>query len=129
MHHVSSLSRMLHINATAFQFISWNSHILTMLNYHRHFGPTLAPLLQVGYRGVVEIDSGDRAHILTLDDFKTTCGENTWNAMIHFVTALKKSKTKIAFFSSTPQGGGVALMRHALVRLAKLLSVDLTWYV
>jgi hypothetical protein len=49
--------------------------------------------------------------------------------MMHFVTALKKSKTKIAFFSSTPQGGGVALMRHALVRLTKLLGVDLTWYV
>jgi hypothetical protein len=95
----------------------------------RHFGPSLAPLLQVGYRGVVEVDSGGRAPILNLIDFKTTCGENTWNAMMHFVTSLKKSKTKIAFFSSTPQGGGVALMRHALVRLAKLLDVDLTWYV
>ena len=49
--------------------------------------------------------------------------------MMYFVTALKKTNTKIAFFSSTPQGGGVALMRHALVRLAKLLDVDLTWYV
>lgn len=95
----------------------------------RHFGPSLAPLLQVGYRGVVEVDAGGRAHILSLDDFKTTCSENTWNSMMHFVTALKKSNTKIAFFSSTPQGGGVALMRHALVRLAKLLDVELTWYV
>jgi hypothetical protein len=95
----------------------------------RHFGPSLAPLLQVGYRGVVEVDSGGRAHTLSLDDFKSTCSENTWNSMMHFVIALKKSKTKIAFFSSTPQGGGVALMRHALVRLAKLLDVELTWYV
>ncbi len=100
-----------------------------LIAYYRHFGPSLAPLLQVGYRGVVEIDSGGRAHILTEDDFKKTCSENTWNAMMHYVIALKKSKTKIAFFSSTPQGGGVALMRHALVRLAKLLDVDLTWYV
>lgn len=94
----------------------------------RHFGPSLAPLLQVGYRGVVEVDAGGRAPILSLDDFKTTCSENTWNSMMHFVTSLKKSNTKIAFFSSTPQGGGVALMRHALVRLAKLLDVELTWY-
>ena len=44
-----------------------------------------------------------------------------------FVTSLKKANRKIAFFSSTPQGGGVALMRHALVRLANLLDVDLKW--
>lgn len=39
------------------------------------------------------------------------------------------NKTKVAFFSSTPQGGGVALMRHALVRFSRLMKVDLTWYV
>ncbi|PBP19434.1 trehalose synthase [Diplocarpon rosae] len=94
-----------------------------------HFGPSLAPLLQVGYRGIVEIDSGGRAHILTTEDFKRTCDTPTWDAMMHFVNSLKNLGTKIAFFSSTPQGGGVALMRHALVRLADLLGVDLTWYV
>ncbi|KUJ15346.1 glycosyltransferase family 4 protein [Mollisia scopiformis] len=94
-----------------------------------HFGPSLAPILQVGYRGVVEVDSGQRAHILSLEDFKTTCDPPTWDAMMHYVASLKKLGTKIAFFSSTPQGGGVALMRHALVRLAKVLGVDLTWYV
>jgi len=49
--------------------------------------------------------------------------------MMHFATSLKQKGTKIAFFSSTPQGGGVALMRHALVRFANVLGVDLTWYV
>lgn len=95
--------------------------------FDRHFGPSLAPILQVGYRGIVEVDSGQRAHILSVEDFKTTCDAPTWEAMMHYVTSLKKLGTKIAFFSSTPQGGGVALMRHALVRLAKLLDVDLTW--
>lgn len=95
----------------------------------RHFGPSLAPLLQVGYRGAVEVDSGGRAHILNIDDFKRSCSVPTWEAMMYFVTSLKKVGTKIAFFSATPQGGGVALMRHALVRLADLLGVDLTWYV
>lgn len=47
--------------------------------------------------------------------------------MMTFVNSLKKSNKKIAFFSSTPQGGGVALMRHALVRLGNLLGVDLKW--
>ncbi|KAG0134983.1 trehalose synthase [Tuber indicum] len=36
---------------------------------------------------------------------------------------------KIAFFSATPQGGGVALMRHALVRFCSELGVDLSWYI
>ncbi|KAH6672993.1 glycosyltransferase family 4 protein [Halenospora varia] len=94
-----------------------------------HFGPSLAPLLQVGYRGFVQVDSGFAARILTLDDFEKTCGAETWQAMMKFVKSLRDKGTKIAFFSSTPQGGGVALMRHALVRLARLLKVDLTWYV
>lgn len=47
--------------------------------------------------------------------------------MMKFATDLKKNGTKIAFFSATPQGGGVALMRHALVRFAKTIGVDLTW--
>ena len=92
-----------------------------------HFGPNLSPLLQVGYRGTVEIDSGFQAQVLTLDDFQKSCGTRTWEAMMKFVTSLKAKGTKIAFFSSTPQGGGVALMRHALVRLSRLLGLVLTW--
>jgi hypothetical protein len=92
-----------------------------------YFGPSLVPLQQVGYRGVVEVDFVGRARILALDDFKNSCGAQTWNASSFYVDALKKAKTKIAFFSSTPQGGGVALMRHALIRLAKLWGIDMTW--
>jgi hypothetical protein len=81
----------------------------------------------VGYHGDVEIDAGFQAPILSVQDYRTTCGASTWEAMMKFVVSLKTKKTKIAFFSSTPQGGGVALMRHALVRLAVLLGVDLLW--
>ncbi|RDL41233.1 Glycosyltransferase family 4 protein [Venustampulla echinocandica] len=94
-----------------------------------HFGPNLTPLLQVGWRGAVEVDSGFQARLLTPQDFKTTCSPRTWDAMMKFVLSLKERGTKIAFFSSTPQGGGVALMRHALIRLAMSLGVDLNWYV
>lgn len=48
--------------------------------------------------------------------------------MLSYAKKLRGNKTKVAFFSSTPQGGGVALMRHALVRFARLMGVDLTWY-
>lgn len=73
-------------------------------------------------------DAGFRAHLTTLDDYKPTCSSATWDSTMHFASQLKEKKVKIAFFSSTPQGGGVALMRHALVRFARLAGVDLTWY-
>lgn len=63
----------------------------------------------------------------TIEDYKTTCGSRTWESMAKFANTLKKRGTKVAFFSSTPQGGGVALMRHALVRFARLMGVKLTW--
>jgi hypothetical protein len=46
-----------------------------------------------------------------------------------YATSLKERKMKFAFFSSTPQGGGVALMRHALIRLFRIVGVDCKWYV
>ncbi|CRJ87220.1 hypothetical protein BN1708_009227 [Verticillium longisporum] len=48
---------------------------------------------------------------------------------MHYATKLRTNNVKVAFFSSTPQGGGVALMRHALVRFSRMMGVDLTWYV
>lgn len=35
----------------------------------------------------------------------------------------------ISFINATPQGGGVALMRHALIRLFKPLKVNARWYI
>ncbi|KAI1084294.1 glycosyltransferase family 4 protein [Whalleya microplaca] len=93
------------------------------------FGPSLVPILQVGFRGAVMCDAGFRAHMNSMNDYKSTCGKTSWDSMLHYATQLKQKKVKIAFFSSTPQGGGVALMRHALVRFSRLVGVDLTWYV
>lgn len=94
----------------------------------RNFGPSLVPLLQVGWRGIVQTDAGFRAHLNTVQNHRDTCGQSTWDATLKFTQTLRENKTKIAFFSSTPQGGGVALMRHALVRFSRLMGVDLTWY-
>ena len=41
----------------------------------------------------------------------------------------KQRKLKVTFFNSTAAGGGVALMRHALMRLYNLLGVNAEWYV
>ncbi|KAG7103348.1 Trehalose phosphorylase like protein [Verticillium longisporum] len=94
-----------------------------------NFGPSLVPLLQVGFRGVVQTDAGFRVHLTTVQNHKDTCGSATWDAMMHYATKLRTNNVKVAFFSSTPQGGGVALMRHALVRFSRMMGVDLTWYV
>jgi hypothetical protein len=93
-----------------------------------NFGPSLVPHLQVGYRGIVQTDAGFRVHLTNLQNHKDTCSSATWNTMQFYANKLREKKTKIAFFSATPQGGGVALMRHALVRLSRLLGVDVTWY-
>ncbi|KAL1642105.1 hypothetical protein SLS58_005695 [Diplodia intermedia] len=93
------------------------------------FGPNLQPRVQVGYKNMVEVDSMGHAQITRLDQYPDTVGKRTWDATMKYVNSIKANKTKIAFFNSTPQGGGVALMRHALIRFFRLVGVDVRWYV
>ncbi|PGH18860.1 hypothetical protein AJ79_00273 [Helicocarpus griseus UAMH5409] len=93
------------------------------------FGPSKTPLLQVGYRGNVEVDAGFHAVLATLPEYEVSVGSRTWNSVMKYANDLKERNIKIAFFSATPQGGGVALMRHALVRFAEALGADIKWYV
>ncbi|KAJ7905349.1 trehalose phosphorylase [Mycena olivaceomarginata] len=79
-----------------------------------YFGPGNNPRLTIGPRNQI--------HLLDdLDEYKKTVGTGSTNYV--------KRTFKIGFFSSTPQGGGVALMRHALIRFLTLLDVDAAWYV
>jgi alpha,alpha-trehalose phosphorylase (configuration-retaining) len=78
-------------------------------------------------KGVVQVDSGNHIHLATIDDFENTVGAGTWNSIMKYATDLKERNVKIAFISATPQGGGVALMRHAIVRFARELGLDLKW--
>lgn len=96
-----------------------------------YFGPSgHNPRLSIGFRNEVEPDAAGRIRIVdSIEDYRSTVREPTWNAVLHYAKILREKKTKIAFFSSTPQGGGVALMRHALIRLFHLLGVDAKWYI
>lgn len=85
-------------------------------------------MLQVGFMGLVEVDTDFHVRLTNLEDFKKTVSMRTWSAVEHYAADLKQRKVKIAFFSATPQGGGVALMRHALVRFSHSLGTDITWY-
>ncbi|KAK7539020.1 trehalose phosphorylase [Phyllosticta citricarpa] len=93
------------------------------------FGPNSQPRVQIGFKNVVEVDCRGHALITRLDQYPETVGQRTWEATLKYVKSIKEHNTKIAFFNSTPQGGGVALMRHALIRLFRLLGVDAKWYV
>jgi alpha,alpha-trehalose phosphorylase (configuration-retaining) len=93
----------------------------------RFFGPSGQPRLMVGYRNEVEVDASGHIKMVTLQDFKDSVDEPTWTASIKYVASLKNRETKIAFFNSTPQGGGVALMRHALIRFFRTVEVDCKW--
>jgi glycosyltransferase involved in cell wall biosynthesis len=93
------------------------------------FGPTQQPRVQAGYKNEVEVDGRGHAQITCLEQYPATVGHRTWEATMKYVESLKRNNIKIAFFNSTPQGGGVALMRHALIRFLRLVKIDARWYV
>ncbi|THH06404.1 hypothetical protein EW146_g9622 [Bondarzewia mesenterica] len=95
-----------------------------------YFGPNNSPRLSIGPRNQVAVDSGGKIHLIDdLEEYRKTVGQSTWDAVVNLADELREKKVKIGFFSSTPQGGGVALMRHALIRFLTALDVDVAWYV
>lgn len=93
------------------------------------YGPSHQPRVQIGFRNLVEVDLGGRARLATLEEYQKTVTDRTWDAAMKYTYSLKQRRIKFAFFSATPQGGGVALMRHALIRFFQLLGVMCTWWV
>lgn len=75
------------------------------------------------------MDAAGRIKLATLDDYKNSVRDPTWCALMMYVEDIRDRKLKIVYFSATPQGGGVALMRHALLRFLHLLGVDVQWLV
>ncbi|KAF8475057.1 hypothetical protein BDZ91DRAFT_690810 [Kalaharituber pfeilii] len=97
----------------------------------KDFGPGGNPALCIGFRNQVDIDSGGRVRLVSnMEEYKgTVMSDGTWNTTMKFAKDLRTRKIKMAFFSSTPQGGGVALMRHALLRFMRMSGVHANWYV
>jgi hypothetical protein len=84
-------------------------------------------LLQIGFRNVVEVDGGAHARLATLEDYRKTATKTTWETVVDHANYIRERKLRIAFFSSTLQGGGVALMRHSIVRFLWLIDIDVRW--
>lgn len=64
-----------------------------------------------------------------LDDFRRVSGNRGFSRLKKLAGEFKEKKIRMIFISSTPRGGGVALMRHSLIRLYRLLGIDVSWYV
>ena len=78
----------------------------------------------------VHVDSTNEveiAELTSLKEYESTCSPLDFNILKKLAKEFQGKK--IVFINATPQGGGVALMRHALIRLYKLLGVDAHWYV
>ena len=64
-----------------------------------------------------------------IEDVKKNTSKENWKLLLKLTKLYQEKDGKILFFSSTPRGGGVALMRHALIRLYRQLNIDARWYV
>ena len=67
--------------------------------------------------------------LASLDDFRRTIGRDDFQELRNLAEKFKAQEGRLYFFSSTPRGGGVAIMRHAIIRLFRLLGIDANWYV
>ena len=67
--------------------------------------------------------------LLRISDYKRLVPKSEFQKLIALARTFRNQNGRLVFFSSTPRGGGVALMRHALIRLLRLLKVDAHWYV
>ncbi|GAA6057866.1 hypothetical protein JCM3770_002729 [Rhodotorula araucariae] len=83
----------------------------------------LSPLRQV------LVDADYRVQLYSLPLLKSITSPALWTAFSDLGSALAQQKTSVAFFSATPRGGGVALMRHALMRVWHATGLDVRWYV
>ncbi|KAK5207480.1 hypothetical protein LTR72_002016 [Exophiala xenobiotica] len=93
------------------------------------FGPTKQPRLSISYQNQVEVDLAGMIRLATLDEYEKSVRPPTWRAVQKHIKDVKDRNLRIAFFSATPQGGGVALMRHALLRFLTEEGVHVEWFV
>lgn len=93
------------------------------------FGPQTVPRISIGYRHLVEVDANHHIRIARLEDYRQISSSKTWNALLWLRDRILKRKISASFFNATAQGGGVALMRHAMIRLFHLLDLPISWHV
>ncbi|GAA5907006.1 hypothetical protein JCM6882_000029 [Rhodosporidiobolus microsporus] len=83
----------------------------------------LSPLRQV------LVDANFRVRLYGLPLLRSITSPALWNTFSRLGDVLSTQKTNVAFFSATPRGGGVALMRHSLMRVWRATGLDVKWFV
>lgn len=91
------------------------------------YAPTKQPRLSISYQNQVEVDMAGVIQMTTVDDYRKSVREPTWRAVQKYIKDVADRKLRIVYFSATPQGGGVALMRHALLRFLVPQNVHIEW--
>jgi glycosyltransferase involved in cell wall biosynthesis len=82
----------------------------------------------LGFQYEVQVDF-NKVVLVRLEDYQVTVTPKLWHQVRALAQQFRRERLVISFISATPQGGGVALMRHALVRFLKLLEVPVHWHV
>lgn len=79
--------------------------------------------------GVDETRQVIPSFLVTLKDYQQTASPALWSKLTTQAERFRQQNNSMVFINATARGGGVALMRHALIRLARLMKVDLRWHV
>ena len=66
--------------------------------------------------------------LTTLEEYKSITTEHAWKILETQVNEFKNTQNNLLFINATAQGGGVALMRHALMRFYRLLGINAHWH-
>ncbi|HEY5001700.1 MAG TPA: glycosyltransferase [Ktedonobacteraceae bacterium] len=81
----------------------------------------------IAYTKLSETNEVEVAELVTREDYEKIAVPEDVELLTRLVRDFQGKR--LVFINATPQGGGVALMRHALIRLLRLYNVDAHWHV
>ena len=93
----------------------------------KYLHPAIHSAVKVGTRDkdkMVEVDAGGLIQIASLSQYEESTSPKVWKRFMALVRHIKSNDIKFVRVSATPQGGGVALLQNALVRLWKLVGME-----
>ena len=66
---------------------------------------------------MVPVDADYKVHLYDLHQQAALTSPGLWDTFTALACPIRKHKVRVSFFSATARGGGVALMRHSLMRI------------
>jgi hypothetical protein len=72
------------------------------------------------------VDTNYKVHLYDLHQQAALTSPGLWDTFTALACPIRKHKIRVSFFSATPRGGGVALMRHSLMRIWRKSTLQ-TW--